>query len=297
VGKDGVFILAIWFNKIPEKTIVWSFNGHNLVHKGSTVELNADGQLLLNDKARDPARVAEEYDATAVAHAAMLDTGNFVLANQNSINVWESFHHPTDTILPTQNLNQNSTLFARHTPTSYSKGRFMFTLDSNGTPTLYTTNFPLDSPNYPYWSIPVVGNFQVFFNQSGFVYLTDKDGTKVADILQPTTQSFKDVYQRATLEYNGVLKQYVYPKSGGAWYTVASTPPDICFAIVETTGGGACGFNSLCQTNEEGPSCKCAEGYTLVDPNDVLKGCRQNFTAQSCDEALPETDLFELKEM
>ncbi|CAL9023381.1 unnamed protein product [Prunus brigantina] len=31
IGSDGGFILAIWFNKIPEKTIVWSANGNNLV--------------------------------------------------------------------------------------------------------------------------------------------------------------------------------------------------------------------------------------------------------------------------
>ncbi|CAL8998554.1 unnamed protein product [Prunus brigantina] len=31
IGSDGGFILAIWFNKIPKKTIVWSANGNNLV--------------------------------------------------------------------------------------------------------------------------------------------------------------------------------------------------------------------------------------------------------------------------
>lgn len=43
--------------------------------------------------------------------------------------------------------------------------------------------------------------------------------------------------------------------------------------------------------------CKCPPGYTLMDPHDVLKGCKQNFAPQSCDEASAETDLFYLQEM
>ena len=55
-----------------------------------------------------------------VAYAAMLDTGNFVLASQDSTNLWESFDHLTDTILPTQILNQGSKLVARSSDVSYS---------------------------------------------------------------------------------------------------------------------------------------------------------------------------------
>ncbi|GLT27404.1 hypothetical protein SLA2020_024030 [Shorea laevis] len=32
--ETGMFLLAIWFDKIPEKTIVWSANGGNLVLEG-----------------------------------------------------------------------------------------------------------------------------------------------------------------------------------------------------------------------------------------------------------------------
>ena len=45
------------------------------------------------------------------------------------------------------------------------------------------------------------------------------------------------------------------------------------------------------------PKCQCPDGYTFIDPEDVIKGCKQNFLSQSCDEALPEPDLFYLKSM
>ena len=107
----------------------------------------------------------------------MLETGNFVLANGNSNNLRESFDQPTDTILPTQTLKLNNTLHASYTESNYSRGRFQFALQSDGALSLYTTNFPLDIPNYVYWLTHTEGSgCQVIFNQSGSIYLTATKG-------------------------------------------------------------------------------------------------------------------------
>ena len=82
IGKGG-YLLAIWSNKLPEKTIVWSANGDNLVPRGSKVELTKDGKFVLND----PAGLEiwkVNFVSSGVAYADMLDTGNFVLASQDS---------------------------------------------------------------------------------------------------------------------------------------------------------------------------------------------------------------------
>ena len=79
IGKEG-YLLAIWFNKIPEKTIVWSANGDNLVPTGSKVELTKDGQFVLSDPTGKEIW-KPELDLSGVAYATMLDTGNFVLAS------------------------------------------------------------------------------------------------------------------------------------------------------------------------------------------------------------------------
>ena len=78
----GGYLLAIWFNKIPEKTIVWSANGDNLVPTGSKVELTEGGQLVLSDPT-GTGIWKSELVGLGVVHAAMLDTGNFVLASQD----------------------------------------------------------------------------------------------------------------------------------------------------------------------------------------------------------------------
>ena len=42
-------LLSIWFDKIPNKTLVWYPNGDNLVPKRSEVELTRYGVLVLTD--------------------------------------------------------------------------------------------------------------------------------------------------------------------------------------------------------------------------------------------------------
>ncbi|KAL6269341.1 hypothetical protein ACE6H2_026252 [Prunus campanulata] len=305
IGKDG-FLLAIWFNKIPERTIVWSANGNNLVPQGSQVELTSDGQFMLKD-ATGKGIWSADSPGTGFAYAAMLDTGNFVLANQDSSTLWQSFDQPTDTILPTQILTQNSNLYARYTATNYSRGRFLFKLQSDGNLGLYTTNFPQDFANFnsAYWSVKTTDTiFQVIFNQSGLIYLASGNGS-VLNIISSNAVSIQDFYQRATLEYDGVLRHCFYPKSTSssarrwpmAWSSITFLPPNICSSITEDMGGGACGFNSLCRLENEGRSiCDCPHGYTFIDPNDVRKGCKQKFVPQSCDQASPE-HLFDFQDM
>jgi hypothetical protein len=232
IGKGG-YLLAIWFNKIPEKTIVWSANGNNLVPRGSVVELTTDGQLVLNHPTGKDIWQADLV-GSGVAYAAMLDSGNFVLANQDSVYLWESFDHPTDTILPTKILEKGSKLVARYAETNYSNGRFQFTLQSDGNLVLETRAFPLNSAISAYWSSETAGaGFQVVFNQSGSIYIRAKDGSILKSILS-TAASSKYLYHRAILEYDGVFRYYVYLKStttanAGTWTSLSSfIPSNIC---------------------------------------------------------------------
>ncbi|KAM3321060.1 hypothetical protein P3S67_008262 [Capsicum chacoense] len=142
-GSSG-FLLAIWFNKLKEKTVVWSANRNNIAPEGSKVELCIDGRLVLTDLngqeiwVRDMARAGPAY-------GAMLDTGNFVLANSSSGIVRQSFDEPTDTILPGQVLDQRSRLVSSFSSMNASTGRFELFLD--GELALYTIKYPIDATN------------------------------------------------------------------------------------------------------------------------------------------------------
>ncbi|KAL5545495.1 hypothetical protein UlMin_005182 [Ulmus minor] len=300
IVKDG-YLLAIWFSKIPPKTIVWSANGNNLVQRGSKVQLTKVG-LVLTDAEGGQIRDTE-MTSPGVAYGAMLDTGNFVLANQASAPLWESFDEPTDTLLPAQTLAQGRKLVARYSETNYSSGSYQFEMQSDGNLVLSIR----DSNAVTYWKTDTVGSgFAVIFNQSGFFSLQAKNGT-ILNMLPTQSSSTLDFYQRAILEHDGVFRYYVHAKrndssSGGwnmGWYELSQAiPPNICTSIWNEGGRGVCGLNSYCTLGEgQRPNCECPNGYSLIDPNDVKKGCKHNFEAQSCDEDSRDADSFYLYAM
>ncbi|GAB2276974.1 hypothetical protein Dimus_011682 [Dionaea muscipula] len=222
----------------------------------------------------------------------MLDTGNLVLATNTAIIVWQSFHLPTDTILPTQSLNQGDAIIARYSDGNYSSGKFQLAMQTDGNLVLYTVNTPQRSINSAYWATSTVGSgYQVEFNESGSVLLIAKNGTIMSHIFADNS-STEDFYQRAILEYDGVFRKYVYPKpsspNSGSWPAAAWSiqsfiPSNICTSVTEDVGSGACGFNSLCQLGgDQRPNCTCPPGYIWVDPDDETLGCLPNFAPQLC---------------
>lgn len=79
-----------------------------------------------------------------VAYAAMLDTGNFVLAANTSAVLWQSFDFPTDTLLPSQVLSRGDVLVSTFSELNHSRGKFKMTLQPDGNLMLDTRSFPLD---------------------------------------------------------------------------------------------------------------------------------------------------------
>ncbi|GFZ20743.1 receptor-like protein kinase 1 [Actinidia rufa] len=242
IGTGG-YLLAIWFNNIPGKTIVWSANGDSLAQEGSKIELKTDGSFVLSDpkgqQMWDPSLLG-----TSVAYAAMLDNGNFVLErNNSSLTLWQSFDHPTDTILPTQVMNQGTTLNAHFTETNYSRGRFVFTLQNDGNLVLYTTKFPLDSVNFAYTASMTIGTgFQVIFNQS-WLYIPH--------------------CKERNCHLFSIFKFGRWPME---WSVLSFIPSNICLRITQETGGGACGFNSYCIIgSDQRPRCQCPSDWPLSD--------------------------------
>ncbi|XP_041990543.1 G-type lectin S-receptor-like serine/threonine-protein kinase LECRK3 [Salvia splendens] len=264
--SPGAFLLAIWFNQLTDKTLVWSANRDEPVPTGSTVQLSAEGTLELIDPTRR--RVwASQTRPGMVAYAAMLDTGNLVLASNTSAILWQSFDSPTNTLLPTQVLNRQSVLYSSFSATNFSRGKFKFTLQADGNLVLVTRSYPSDENVNAYWSsVTRDTGFQLIFNDSGVINLIRQNGT----ILRPLFDSGSlagQFYQRLVLEHDGVLRHYVYPQSPDSspgWSVRDFEPSNICLAVREDDmgGGGPCGFNSYCSITAEGRStCRCPSGY------------------------------------
>ncbi|WJX60499.1 hypothetical protein P8452_45702 [Trifolium repens] len=289
----NLFMLAIWYNKIPEKTIVWSakdINNNNLVQAptGSQIQLTSGGLTLTTSQGES---IWTAQPNEPVSYGNMLDNGNFVLVNKNSTIVWESFKFPTDTLLPTQFLELKATLTSRLSETNYTSGRFQLYFndgDDNNHVLLSPLAWPTQLRYKFYYRIDAPNNSassSLVFDESGEIYVeTNKNGTRV----KPEGTQWKNLvldpklyYYRATLDYHGVFTQYSHPRDTKAqqeWTIMRYVPDNICIAIFNEKGSGTCGYNSYCSMENQRPTCKCPYGYSLIDSSNQFGGCKLNFT-------------------
>lgn len=244
-GNSSFYLLAIWFNKISDRTVAWyaktDSQGQDQdptavqVPSGSVLQLTSDGALLL----RDPSGTeAWNPKVTSVASASMDDTGNFVLTGADGNTKWQTFDVPSDTILPTQVLPCNPTrdkaLRARLDTTDYSNGRFLLNVQTNGDLAFYPVAVPSGFKYTSYWSTDTAGNgSELVFNETGRVYFALKDSTQI-NVTIGMMDSMENYFHRATLDPDGVFRQYIYPKNGKSsgqradmWTAVSMQPQNI----------------------------------------------------------------------
>ncbi|CAK7339223.1 unnamed protein product [Dovyalis caffra] len=157
--------------------------------KGSKVQLTADGGLVLADPQGNPMWTSG-ISLGAVSSGAMNDTGILVLQNRNSDRLWESFHHPTDTLLPTQIMETEEVVSSRRTETNFSTGRFQLYFQPDG-------NLVLNSINLP---------TKIRYNPPFYA-------TGTNDASNSSNSGYQLIFNEATLNFEGVFTQYVYPKT------------------------------------------------------------------------------------
>nr|XP_048317973.1 G-type lectin S-receptor-like serine/threonine-protein kinase LECRK3 [Ziziphus jujuba var. spinosa] len=221
--------------------------------------------------------------------------GNFMLLDGSSKPLWESFNHPTDTLLPSQIMKFGGFLSARTSNNNFTPRRFQFCLDIDGIAKLITINLPGNFSYYNYSSIGDTSNpgDQVVFDLSGLYVLT-KNESKIF-IMKPEVPVSNplDYYMRVSLNFDGALTLNSHSKDPSAanetWTTITSIPEDVCYEIIGEMGSGVCGFNSICSIQSDGrTNCICPDGYSLVNPADAYSGCRPNFLL-GCDNSLGQT--------
>ncbi|KAK9095487.1 hypothetical protein Scep_026956 [Stephania cephalantha] len=288
--KGDLFLLSIWFAKIPLKTIVWTANRDHPVEGGSKVQLTSDGVLSLTNHTGGEIWRAASSNAINAASAAVLDTGNLVLRSSDLAILWASFDEPTDTILPGQILDRGSKLSSSLSNEDHSSGKFQLSVKLDGNLVLRSIARPTEETyDPPYWATNTADTqSRLVFNESGLMYLiTPLNGTHF-NITTEIQVSPRDFYQRATIDFDGVFRKYTYPKSSTSrndqtWSVKWYVPGDICTALTGDVGSGACGFNSYCVLGQDQrPNCECPPGYDYVDANNRFKEWCSNTCLDDC---------------
>ncbi|OWM78743.1 hypothetical protein CDL15_Pgr002914 [Punica granatum] len=83
--------------------LVWSPIRKSAVKMNSTLELESGGDLVLKDADRTVVW-STNTSGKSVASMNLTGLGNLVLIDKNNVSVWESFDHPTDSLLVGQKL-------------------------------------------------------------------------------------------------------------------------------------------------------------------------------------------------
>lgn len=124
--------------------VVWSANRDQLIRQNSTLSFTAEGDLVLQHP--DGSLVwSTNTSGQSVAGMTLTESGNLVLYNHNNLPVWQSFDHPTDSLLPGQRLVQgmrlkpnalavNLTASDLYYLTVHSDGLYAFAGSSNSQP-------------------------------------------------------------------------------------------------------------------------------------------------------------------
>ncbi|CAA7020834.1 unnamed protein product [Microthlaspi erraticum] len=142
---------GIWYNGIPEQTVIWVANKDKPINDSSAViSVSEDGNLVVTDGQR---RVLWSTNFTTQVRGnstvvELLDSGNLVLKDVNTnAYLWESFKHPTDSWLPNMLVETNTrtggrsiTITSWKTPSDPSPGSYTAALILSAYPELYIFN-------------------------------------------------------------------------------------------------------------------------------------------------------------
>ncbi|KAH0651229.1 hypothetical protein KY285_031348 [Solanum tuberosum] len=234
---------------IDKPQLIWSANRNHPVKVNATLELGQDGNLVLTDS--DGTLVWSTHTTDkSVSGVNLTEMGNLVLFDKRKRTIWQSFDHPTDSLLPGQNLVSGQKLIASTSATNRSQGLLALTV-LNGSWAAYTDT---DPPQYYYISYYLESPYYSF------------DGQAFTALHYPTNSTT----QFMKIGPDGHLK--VYQWSVVDWNEVS----DILSPNVENCGYPmVCGSYSICTNNGQ---CTCPLQENFYRPFSERKpdlGCSQ----------------------
>ncbi|GAB4835163.1 hypothetical protein Ancab_000071 [Ancistrocladus abbreviatus] len=234
-----------------------------------------------------------------------MDTGNFVLTDDNNQVAWQSFNEPRDTHLPAQTVGILTEINSRFSETSFSRGRFQMRLIPDGNLVLNTRSVVTDYAYDAYWMTGTNdpsdlenAGVRLVYNETGYMFVLRRNGA-IFNLMQGNVVSTKDYYQRATLNFDGVFAWYYHPRnSSSGWVSFQVVQENICISINGELDSGACGYNNICHLgNDQRPFCKCPPGFSLLDPKNSYGSCSPNFKPQGCQDYEEEIGGYRIQEI
>ncbi|PSS24737.1 G-type lectin S-receptor-like serine/threonine-protein kinase [Actinidia chinensis var. chinensis] len=266
--------VGIWYNNIPERTVVWVANRNRpLVDSSGTITVSEDGNLLVLNGQKEIVWSSNVSNPVANSSAQLLDSGNLVLEDNSGRTIWESFQNPTDSLLPRMKLSvdvstgERNSLKSWETPSDPSIGSFYAELKFLTISEVYVW-----SGNRPWWRsgpwngqvfIGIPHMYNIYLN--GFRVVEEEGGGSGYILFTNADQSLLTYY---VLNHNGILMQKDWIEDREQWAVIWSSMETECDVY------GKCGQFGSCNSKDS-PVCSCLRGF---EPKHVQEWNNGNFT-------------------
>ncbi|MED6122140.1 hypothetical protein PIB30_037021 [Stylosanthes scabra] len=271
-GKSTSRYVGIWYNNLPQQTVIWVANRNTPINDTSGVlSINQHGNLALHHNHSIlpiwSTNVSTTPSDTNKVIAQLTDIANLVLIlNDTKAVIWQSFDQPTDTLIPHLRLgfdrgtNQSWVIQSWKTDDDPSPGDFTLKFSTSGMPQLFLYN-----KNRPWWrggpwngeffmGIPNIKRDNNIFNVS-----CEEDENHAA--LSYNTYD-KSVPSWVVVQQSGFFQVFTWDNQRNHWNRYWSEPTGQC------DNYGTCGPNSNCDPlNYEDFQCTCLPGFEPKFPS------------------------------
>ncbi|KAG6624574.1 putative receptor protein kinase ZmPK1 [Carya illinoinensis] len=275
---DNAYCFAIWFasltSRSQDRTVVWMANRDQPVNgRKSKLFLLRTGNLILTD-AGEFTVWQTNTNSLSSSELHLYDTGNLVLRTLGGTNLWESFHFPTDTLLPQQLLIRNTKLVSSISQTNHSSGFYKLLFDNHNVLCLLYDGAEVSSM---YWPLPWLKRGQddgrFVYNSSRIAVLDSFGYFSSSDKFTFSSADYGQLlHRRLTVDYDGNLRLYSWDEEGEMWVVSWQAFQVPCMIH------GVCGANGICShVPGIGRNCSCLPGYKVINHTDWSQGCEPEF--------------------
>ncbi|XP_059442194.1 G-type lectin S-receptor-like serine/threonine-protein kinase B120 [Corylus avellana] len=244
--NSAKYHVGISFCHLPDRNVLWVANREQPFPNSSAVlTLNLDGNLVISDGSL--LYVVANTSGGNDTSATLSDTGNLVLKNRAEV-LWQSFDHPTDTLLPGMKVEDDKTGWSL---TSWKKeedpapGIFSLHLGSR-------KELIIMEGSKPCWSSPLIGG------------LADKFEIAGENISYTISNNYPSEFIRVSLSVKGELRLQTWPSTDNL-----QSPADLSGSL-KCGAYAFCGEFTICNEAAD-QKCECLPGFKAY----ATQGCKR----------------------
>lgn len=281
-GKSKNRYFGMWY-VLSNKTFVWVANRQIPITDSSGIlMITSSGNLTLVQNQTNKIVWSSNTSNVRNPKAQLLESGNLIVKGFNGHDpkkdimiLWQSFDHPTDTLLPGMKLGvdlrtgQNRFLTSWKTSDDPSLGDHNYIMDARGSHEVYVkTNNNIAYRLGPWNGIGFSGNTRMKIYEMLFFKFVSNE----TDAYYTFGYTGKGVMSRLLIHTYGKVERLGWSDLSPKWTNYWTAPIDNCDSY------GICGANSICDSDYP-RMCQCLRGFipnsaTAWRYRDFQMGCK-----------------------